>query len=218
MRDDLPLDKDLISKKDVLPICKQIANEHVGWTYAAERFKKKISKNNTIIISPGWSFKLSAQPHVVLINKTANKLSKQVFTEPYHSNEEWISVTRILAPDATLDTQVYQKFVHTLDEAEEYIRDFFARGLKIIDEQYNYTDEKELLEKAPFKQRRSPLEYCFRRLVLHDFDFFHKLKANDLKHYKDGSLAPIFDPEFSDTYKKYLKKWHRLLSSGKKMC
>ena len=195
----------LLSRKDVAPICKQIAAEHEGWAYAAESFRYKIGNHSTIYIMPLWAFKLSAQPSVWLENKQTTKLIKQV-REKYYGGGYPISTMRILRPGATLKTQVYQEFVYDLIAAERYIRDFFARGLRVIEQYYNYSDERELLENIPFQSDGGNAErYCYARIVLGDFEFVEsfindKIKTDVPKREKFISIAKELLPVWKKNY------------------
>lgn len=173
-----------LSIKDVAPLCKQIASEYEGWSYVAEHFKYPIDKHSTLFIEPLWSHHISAQPVVVLTNKKAAKLEKQALSDApgWQSGLCWVSKKTILAPDATLETQVYQELVHNLTEAEVYIRDFFTRGLALIEQHYCYTDEEELLTKMPaYLDGNIGINYCLSRIVLHDFDFAYRYVNDEIK-------------------------------------
>lgn len=94
----------------------------------------------------------------------------------------WVSKKHILAPDATLETQIYRKLVRNLADAEVYIRDFFTRGLALIEQHYCYTDEQELLIKIPaYLDDGYGINYCLSRVVLHDFDFAYRYVNDELK-------------------------------------
>lgn len=116
-----------------------------------------------------------------------------------------ISEKTILRPGATLETLVYDKVVYTLEEAEEYIRDFFQRGLKVIEQYYPYTDEKELLENLPVNLDGSMgMGYCLARVVLHDFDFVWRYINDEIKTVNPKSR---FLPEL----KKILPIWEKTI-------
>lgn len=167
-----------ITKKSVAPLCKQIASEYEGWQYTGERFSNKMLKHSTLYIVPFWSFTLSAQPSVLLINKKINKLSLQINDK----KEMWVSLKDILRPGATLETQVYRKFVHTMREAEVYIRDFFKRGLNVIQQYYHWQDEEELLANMPMDlEGFIGIGYCLSRVILHDFDFVRSYVNDEIE-------------------------------------
>lgn len=163
-----------ITKKSVAPLCKQIASEYEGWQYTGERFSNKMLKHSTLYIVPFWSFTLSAQPSVLLINKLSLQINDK--------KEMWVSLKDILRPGATLETQVYRKFVHTMREAEVYIRDFFKRGLNVIQQYYHWQDEEELLANMPMDLEGSVgIGYCLSRVILHDFDFVRRYINDEIK-------------------------------------
>lgn len=55
----------------------------------------------------------------------------------------------ILSPDAHNHCMIYQKLVHSLPDAEVYIRDFFERGLDLVERYFSNPDEKEFLAGYP---------------------------------------------------------------------
>ena len=203
----------LLTKKDVAPICKKIASEHEGWEYVNEDFKYKNLKHSTLKIVPLWYFNLGAQPVVWLENKKTTKLYKFIRSglEAYYS----ISIKPILRPDATLETQVYRKLVYTLEEAEVYIRDFFQRGLAVIEQYYPYTDEKELLENLPVHlEDMDGIGYCLARVVLHDFDFVWRYINDEIKTVNPKSrkleklkeMLPVWEKNYQETGSVFGKK------------
>ena len=200
-----------ITKKSVAPLCKQIASEYEGWQYAGERFSNKTLKHSILYIDPLWSFTLSAQPVVMLVNKKANKLSLQIDDE----KEMWISKKTVLRPDATLETQVYRKFVHTMREAEVYIRDFFKRGLNIIQQYYHWQDEEELLTNMPMNlEGFVGIGYCLSRVILHDFDFVRRYINDEIKTITPKStsiheikkMLPVWEKNYLETGSVFGKK------------
>ena len=202
-----------LSKKDVAPICKKIASEHEGWQYTGDKFKYKNLKHSMPMIVPLWYFNIGAQPVVWLENKQTIKLYKQL---GYTSESSYpISEKTILRPGATLETQVYRKLVYTLSEAEEYIRDFFQRGLEVIQKYYSYTDEKELLENLPLDlEANMGIGYCLSRVVLHDFDFVRRYINDEIKtvnpKYKEiekiRELLPVWEKNYQETGSVFGKK------------
>lgn len=194
----------LLTKKDVSPICKNITDEFEEWSYTNSTFKKDIENHSTIYINPLWAMQLSAQPTVVLTNKKVNRLSKILFNE----TNCWISLKDILAPNATLPTHTYQKLVYTLQEAEDYIRDFFTRGLVIIDNYYNYLDESELLDNMPIDlEGNVGVGYCLSRIIRHDFETARKYANDEIKTIQPKhpwveqikSSLPIFEEKYQKT-------------------
>lgn len=199
-----------LSRKAVTPLCRQIAAEHDGWRYVSEAFKNTTLKHSTLYIYPFWALQLSAQPKVILTNKKVNKLYKQYtdLSQPWAMKEEWISKTTILAPGATQDNMVYQKLVFTLEEAEVYIRDFFARGLAVIEKHYAYCNERELLENMPVNlEQNMGIGYCLSRVVLHDFDFVRRYVNDEIptntpkdKEIEDiKRLLPVWEKNYQET-------------------
>lgn len=202
-----------LSRKDVAPICKAIASQHEGWQYIGETFKYKNLKHSILMIEPLWYFNIGAQPVVWLENKQTTKLYKQLGNS--HKVSYRISEKTILRPGATLETQVYSKLVYTLPEAEEYIRDFFQRGLEVIQKYYPYTDEKELLENLPLDlEQNMGIGYCLARVVLHDFDFVRRYINDEIKTVnpkdkeieKIRELLPVWEKNYHETGSVFGKK------------
>ena len=204
----------MLSKKAVTPLCKQIAAEHEGWRYVGEDFKKDIGKHSTISILPLWSLHLSAQPVVWLYNKKVTKLFKIIQPDDYGGGYP-ISRKPILAPDAIYETQVYRKLVRNMEEAEPYIRDFFKRGLDVIEQHYNYTDEHELLENMPAEMEGVfGVGYTMSRVLLHDFDFARRYIRGELTEFPPheddvleiGKMLPIWEKNYHETGSVFGKK------------
>lgn len=194
----------LLTKRSIAPLCKEIAATHPGWEYIAENFVNKTLKHSIFHIQPLWYSNIGAQPYVHLENKKATKLFREIWGKDYYG-VKFYSVSRkiILRPDAVLETQVYRKVVKTLKEADDYIRDFFQRGINVINTYYPYKEEHELLEKMPIDLEGSlGIGYCLAKAVLHDFDFIRSYINDEIK-----TIAPK-DLEIEDL-KKILPIWEQ---------
>ena len=129
--------------------------------------------------------------------------------------EMWVSLKDILRPGATLETQVYQEFVHTMREAEVYIRDFFKRGLNIIQQYYHWQDEEELLANMPMDlEGFVGIGYCLSRVILHDFDFVRRYINDEIKTIAPKStsiheikkMLPVWEKNYLETGSVFGKK------------
>jgi hypothetical protein len=166
----------MLNKSDVKEFCIRLAGEYPGWEYKASVFKNKTLKHSEIWIDPGWVLHLSAMPNVRIFNKSVTKILKEGFQDPHLP--KWITRMLILSPDAHNHCMIYQKLVHTLPDAEAYIRDFFERGLDLVERYFNNPDEKEFLAGYPiYGEFPAPstddayegLGNCIARAILLDF-------------------------------------------------
>ena len=94
----------------------------------------------------------------------------------------------ILRPEAHNHAMIYRKLVHTLPDAEAYIRDFFERGLDSVGRYFNNPDEKEFLAGYPiYGEFPAPstddgyegLGNCIARAILLDFDYVERFIRDD---------------------------------------
>ena len=111
---------------------------------------------------------------------------KEGFQDPYMP--KWTARMLILSPDAHNHCMIYQKLVHTLPDAEAYIRDFFERGLDLVERYFSNPDEKEFLAGYPiYGEFPAPstddayegLGNCIARAILLDFDYVERFIKDD---------------------------------------
>ncbi len=69
---------------------------------------------------------LSAEPSVMVYNKSVNKVLKEGFKGERFYKSYWTCRMLILAPNAHNNVMIYQKLVHTLPDAKAYIADFLV--------------------------------------------------------------------------------------------
>ena len=69
----------LLYQKDVKAFCESLAAEHSGWVYHGSKFKYKELKHSEIQIDPSWVLHLSAEPSVIVYNKSVNQVVKEAF-------------------------------------------------------------------------------------------------------------------------------------------
>ena len=192
-----------MNKSEVKNFCIQLANEHLGWEYKANSFKNKTLKHSEVWIDTGWVLHLSAMPSVIVYNKSVNKIFKESFQD---FQTKWTARMLILSPDAHNHCMIYQKLVHTLPDAEAYIRDFFERGLDLVERYFSNPDEKEFLAGYPiYGEFPAPstddtyegLGNCIARAILLDFDYVERFIKDDFP-----TVRPIYEP-----YRERVAQW-----------
>ena len=192
-----------MNKSEVKNFCIQLANEHLGWEYKANSFKNKTLKHSEVLIDTVWVFHLSAMPSVIVYNKSVNKIFKESFQD---FQTKWTARMLILSPDAHNHCMIYQKLVHTLPDAEVYIRDFFERGLDLVERYFSNPDEKEFLAGYPiYGEFPNPstaegyegLGNCIARAILLDFDYVERFIKDDFP-----TVRPIYEP-----YRERVAQW-----------
>ena len=175
-----------MNKSDVKEFCVQLASEYPTWKYETNVFKNKMLKHSEIWIDPSWVLHLSAMPNVRVFNKSVTKILKEGFQDP--NIPKWMNRMLILSPDAHNHCMIYQKLVHTLPDAETYIRDFFERGLDLVERYFSNPDEKEFLAGYPiYGEFPNPstaegyegLGNCIARAILLDFDYVERFIKDD---------------------------------------
>ena len=193
----------MLNKSDVKEFCVRLAEEYPGWEYKASVFKNKTLKHSEIWIDPGWVLHLSAEPYVRVFNQLVTKIFKEGFQD---FQTKWTARMLILSPDAHNHCMIYQKLVHTLPDAEAYIRDFFERGLNLVERYFSNPDEKEFLAGYPiYGEFPNPstaegyegLGNCIARAILLDFDYVERFIKDDFP-----TVRPIYEP-----YRERVAQW-----------
>ena len=194
----------MLNKSDVKNYCIYLASQHPGWEYKSNIFKNKTLKHSEIWIDPGWVLHLSAEPYVRVFNKSVTKILKEGFQDPYIP--KWTARMSILRPEAHNHAMIYRKLVHTLPDAEAYIRDFFERGLDLVERYFSNPDEKEFLAGYPiYGEFPAPstddayegLGNCIARAILLDFDYVERFIKDDFP-----TVRPIYEP-----YRERVAQW-----------
>lgn len=185
---------------DVMGICEQIASEHPGWIYHGKKFKYKGLPHSEIWIDPSWVLHLSAEPHLVVYNASVNKVVKECLDV----GKIWTVLIPILSPQAHNNVMIYQKLVHTMPDAEAYIRDFFERGLDLVNRYFYSEDEKTFLSSYPitgtFPEPSTKFGYedlgnCIARAVILDFEYVEKYINNA---FPEPIYLPIYESSRED--------------------
>ena len=193
----------MLNKSDVKNYCIYLASQHPGWEYKSNIFKNKTLKHSEIWIDPGWVLHLSAEPYVLVFNKSVSKVLKEAF---HDFPAKWTAIMPILRPEAHNHAMIYRKLVHTLPDAEAYIRDFFERGLDLIERYFSNPDEKEFLAGYPiYGEFPAPstddayegLGNCIARAILLDFDYVERFIKDDFP-----TVRPIYEP-----YRERVAQW-----------
>lgn len=201
-----------MDKKDVKEFCESLAAEHHGWVYHGSKFKYKELKHSEIQIDPSWVWHLSAEPSVRVFNYSVKKIIKESFVEGFRNVHYSTTRMLILSPDAHNNCMIYRELVHTMPEAEYYIRDFFERGLDLVERYFSSPDEKEFLSGYPivgeFPQPSSDAGYeglgnCLARAVILDFDYVERFIQDALPTW---SGAPIHEV-YRDRMAEWLPIW-----------
>lgn len=194
----------MLNKSDVKEFCVRLAEEYPGWEYKAERFKNKTLQHSEIWIDPSWVLHLSAMPSVKVFNKLVTRILRESFQGL--GIPDWTARMLILSPDAHNHCMIYQKLVHTLPDAEAYIRDFFERGLDLVERYFSNPDEKEFLAGYPiYGEFPAPstddayegLGNCIARAILLDFDYVERFIKDDFP-----TVRPIYEP-----YRERVAQW-----------
>ncbi|WP_165091130.1 hypothetical protein [Neisseria yangbaofengii] len=189
-----------MNQKDVKEFCEHLAAEYSGWVYQGSKFKNKELKHSEIQIDPSWVLHLSAEPSVIVYNKSVKKVIKESFIQGFTNPDYRTARMLILHPNAHNNCMVYRELVHTLPEAEAYIRGFFERGLDLVNRYFSSPDEKEFLSNYPIEAEfpnpctdfgYESLGNCIARAVILDFDYVERFIRNELP-IKRG--VPIYEP------------------------
>ena len=195
-----------MNKIDVQEICQSIAAEYPCWQYLSHKFKYKGLSHSEIWIDPSWVLHLSAEPSVIIFNKSVRKIIKEAFTQGFRNPSYWTCRMLILAPNAHNNVMIYRKLVHTLPDAEAYIADFFGRGVDLVNRYFSSKDETTFLSSYPIvgefpnpctTQGYEGLGNCIARAVLLDFDYVERFIHNDFP-----TDRPIYEP-----YRERVKEW-----------
>ena len=193
-----------MNKADVKEFCIQLASEYPNWKYEANTFKNRFLKHSEVRINPAWVLHLSAMPSVMVFNKSVTKILRESFQGL--GIPDWTARMLILSPDAHNHCMIYQKLVHTLPDAEVYIRDFFERGLDLVERYFSNPDEKEFLAGYPiYGEFPNPstaegyegLGNCIARAILLDFDYVERFIKDDFP-----TVRPIYEP-----YRERVAQW-----------
>ena len=94
-------------------------------------------------------------------------------------------------------------------------RDFFKRGLNIIQQYYYWQDEEELLINMPMNlEGFVGIDYCLSLVILHDFDFVYRYVNDEIKTITPKStsiheikkMLPVWEKNYLETGSVFGKK------------
>lgn len=176
----------ILSRKDVDPICKDIAKDMEGWEYIPSwhggSFKnKKYTIHSDAIINVGWIYNIMGTPAVEIYNKNVASILKEMYPDTPRTYKNTIISMDILEPGATGEGRQYRKLIYSISEAEEYVREIIDMGLGLLDVYFpKNNNEIEFIRKYPINNifpdrsivnKRESGANCISRAVILDFDY-----------------------------------------------
>ncbi|MCP5334935.1 MAG: hypothetical protein H7A08_04495 [Oceanospirillaceae bacterium] len=178
--------------KQIELLCKRIAQDHEGWEYISNRFKKKLIGHTIQIIDMGWSISsisASAEPCVGISNKKIQNIWKIV----RGNNPIFSQSIRIMNPvDQRLQYRARIKDL-VADNAEGYIRDVLNIGIRMLEENWDFSSEENFLRNLPaddptlsdgkngLLEDDSGTRYCIARMLLGDFEYIQDFYNDEVK-------------------------------------
>lgn len=198
--------------KQIELLCKKVALDYEGWEYTAKAFKNKDLKHTTKEINFGWtgsSISISAQPIVAFGNKKIAKIWKVLGI----SKRDWSQFLWIKNPDEP--SRVFRARLQDLEaeNAEGYIRQVLDIGIQMLEENWDFSSEENLLRNLPVDKWPELLEdqqgicYCIARLLIGDFDYIERFYNDEIptirpKYKDDLEKIMVHIPEYKALYKK----------------
>ena len=170
-----------MKKEEIIDVCKKVVVDFPGWEFSAQVFKNKELKHSIKLVHPLWSFSPGtalAQPLSGFLHKEIDKVHKKLFgfSQGWTSN---IPLEDIYEEYKYKDLRFYDVIA---DKAEEKIREFFEKGIQIIESTYDFSSEQNLLEKLPVQlEHQDGISYCLVRGYLGDFNFVHRYRNDEIK-------------------------------------
>lgn len=198
-------------------LCKDIADDYPGWEYSEKAFKYKELKYVAKIIDFGWvgsPISVSAQPIVAIVDKKVEKIWKYV-----GKGTGWTQFIRIMNPgNPKLQYRIRVKDLEA-DNAEGYIRNVLNIGIRMLEENWDFSNEENLLKNLPVDDPTMPemkgrlLEddlgprYCIARMLLGDFDYigrFYRDEIETIRPKRKGDLEKLIAriPDLKVAYEK----------------
>lgn len=198
--------------KQIELLCKKVALDYEGWEYTAKAFKNKGLKHTTKEINFLWSGSsifMSAQPIVGIDNKKIVKIWKVLGI----SKCPWSQFLRVLGPDGS-GKRFRARFQNLeAENAEGYIRQVLDTSIQMLEDNWDFSSEENLLRNLPVDKWPELLEdqqgicYCIARLLIGDFDYIERFYNDEIPtirpKYKDD-LKQIMEhiPEYKTLYEK----------------
>ncbi|BFM48198.1 hypothetical protein [Marinomonas sp. THO17] len=193
--------------KQIELLCKEIANDYEGWEYSAKTFKDKRLKHTDKVIIFRWtgsSISVSSQPIVGILNKKIELVWK-ILNKGKTDRTQFL---RIMRPGS--DVHPHRNRITDLekDNAEEYIREVLDIGIRMLDENWDFSSEEALLRNLPgLLEDDLGTRYCIAQMLLGDFDYIERFYNDEIetirpKRKKDLETIIEHIPEFKDKYEK----------------
>ncbi|MDF1762320.1 MAG: hypothetical protein P1U57_02825 [Oleibacter sp.] len=204
--------------KQIELLCKKIAKDYEGWEYSAKSFKNKSHKHTDMIVNMLWTgspISISFQPVVIISNKKIEKIWKKYIVR----SVGWTQFLRIMNPE---DTKLqYRARIKDIkgDNAEEYIREVLNIGIHMLEENWDFSSEENLLCNLPVNDSTLPkgeakllcgdlgTRYCIAKILLGDFEYIERF-------YYDEIETPL--PKRKDDLEKIMQHIHELRSAYEK--
>lgn len=194
--------------KQIEQLCKDVSKDYEGWEYSAKAFKNKELKHTVKIIDFLWTgspISMSSQPIVGILNKKIEKVFKVVDKgTPY-----WSQRFKIMRPGSDVHPHRYRIKDLEKDNAEGYIREVLDIGMRMLEENWDFSSEEALLRTLPKLLNSEDLatRYCIAQMLLGDFDFIQKYYNDEIypehvkrKHDLEAIIKHI--PEYKALYEK----------------
>jgi hypothetical protein len=184
--------KHTVKKSDVIDLCKKIANDYNNWEFIGGNFKNKRLMHTDIILNLGLSVSAgrgSIAPSTEALNKKIKLLEKKI------TNEKPLACTSLIRHASFEENYDFntERF-YTLEDgkAEKVIRHALDVSIEILEKYYNYTDEREFLEKLPVAVDGTfGIQYCLVRAYLGDLDYVRDYKLEKIESIRPKRHADI---------------------------
>ena len=208
----------LTRSKKIELLCKEIAQDYDGWEYSAKAFKNKCHKHTEMIVDMLWTgspISISSQPVVIVSNKKIEKIWKKYIVR----SVGWTQFLRIMNPENP--KLQYRARINDLkaDNAEGYIRDVLNIGIRMLEENWDFSSEENLLRNLPLDDPTMPARknqlleddlgtrYCIAKMLLGDFDYigrFYRDEIETMRPKRKGDLEKLIAriPELKMAYEK----------------
>lgn len=204
--------------KQIELLCKEIVQDYDGWEYTAKVFKNKLKVHTNKVIAPRWSgssVSVSAEPTVGFYNKKIEKIWK-LTGKP---SRDYTQFLRIMNPE---DSRLqYRKRIKDIqaDGAEGYIREVLDIGIRMLEENWNFSSEENLLRNLPIDDPTLPkgeamlldgdlgTRYCIAKMLLGDFDYIERFYRDEIetprpKRKSDLEKLIKYIPDFKADFEK----------------
>lgn len=198
--------------KQIELLCKKVALDYDGWEYAAKAFKCKELKHTTKEINFAWTgnaISVSSQPIVAIDNKKIDKIWKVLGI----GKRGWSQFLRVKIP-SEFGSSCFIRFQDLeAENTEGYIRQVLDTGIQMLEDNWDFSSEEDLLRNLPVEKWPELLEdqqgicYCIARLLIGDFYYIERFYNDEIptrrpkyKHRLEQIMEHI--PEYKALYEK----------------